>query len=197
MSYRCEPCNRRFNKLTTRMAHDAQHHPTSGYKEVKLANGGTATVHIIKPGERYGRGAINSYDSDLVEFRLGWGFFQYFVTTLAERRNYPRGLCLDNRNGDAATVTAESMTEVMEWLDDTGATVAKFQIGKTYTARSFADYDCIFRFKVVKRTAQTIIVDYHGRLYRKKVWVSTRDGEQTEVAKPLDSVLIYATREEA
>lgn len=108
MSYRCEPCNKRFNKLKTRIAHD-----------------------------------------------------------------------------DAMHRTAE----------DDG--IRRFKIGRTYEARSFADYDCIFRFKVVKRTAQTIIVDYHGRLYRKKVWVSTRDGEQTEVAKPLDSVLIYATREEA
>ena len=73
----------------------------------------------------------------------------------------------------------------------------RFQIGHTYEARSFADYDCIFRFTVVKRTEQTIIVNYLGRLYRKKVWTSTRDGVPTEVAKPLEGVLIYATREEA
>lgn len=73
----------------------------------------------------------------------------------------------------------------------------RFQIGHTYEARSFADYDCIFRFTVVKRTAKTIIVRYHDKLFRKKVWSTTRDGVQTEAAKPLQGVLIYATRQEA
>lgn len=109
MSYRCEPCDRRFNKLKARIAHD-----------------------------------------------------------------------------DAMHRTAE----------DDG--IHRFQIGRTYEKRSFADYDTIFRFKVVKRTAKTVTLEYCGReLSRKKVSVSTYNGEKTEVARALASVLIYANREEA
>lgn len=32
----------------------------------------------------------------------------------------------------------------------------KFETGKTYEARSACDYDCIFSFAVVRRTAKTI-----------------------------------------
>lgn len=33
---------------------------------------------------------------------------------------------------------------------------AKFEIGKSYFCRSACDYDCIWTFKVVERTAKTI-----------------------------------------
>jgi hypothetical protein len=33
---------------------------------------------------------------------------------------------------------------------------ATFEIGKTYSVRSVCDYDCIFRFEVIGRTAQTV-----------------------------------------
>jgi hypothetical protein len=36
----------------------------------------------------------------------------------------------------------------------------RFEVGETYEARSISNYDCIWRFKVVKRTAKTMrIVD--------------------------------------
>lgn len=38
------------------------------------------------------------------------------------------------------------------------ATPNTFQIGKTYTCRSICDYDTIFSFTVVKRTAKFITI---------------------------------------
>lgn len=33
-----------------------------------------------------------------------------------------------------------------------------FEVGKTYYLRSICDYNCVCRYKVIKRTAQTITV---------------------------------------
>ena len=33
-----------------------------------------------------------------------------------------------------------------------------FEVGKTYYTRSICDYDCVWRFKVVKRTKTTITI---------------------------------------
>ena len=35
----------------------------------------------------------------------------------------------------------------------------KFIVGKTYFCRSTCDYDCIFTFKVIKRTEKTVWLD--------------------------------------
>lgn len=32
----------------------------------------------------------------------------------------------------------------------------KFEVGKTYYARSIGNWDCVYRFKVVRRTAKTV-----------------------------------------
>lgn len=37
--------------------------------------------------------------------------------------------------------------------------MTKFESGKTYTARSVCDHDCIIRVTVAKRTAKTITTD--------------------------------------
>ena len=39
----------------------------------------------------------------------------------------------------------------------------EFEAGKTYEARSACDYDCIFSFEVVRRTARTITFLHHGQ----------------------------------
>lgn len=39
---------------------------------------------------------------------------------------------------------------------------ALFQTGKIYACRSIADQDCVFRFKVVRRTDKTLWLDYMG-----------------------------------
>lgn len=38
-----------------------------------------------------------------------------------------------------------------------------FEIGKTYSTRSICDYECIFRFAIVRRTAKTVTFTYHGK----------------------------------
>jgi hypothetical protein len=53
----------------------------------------------------------------------------------------------------------------------------KFQIGQEISARSACDYDCVFRFTVVKRTAKTVTVKYHNELKTIKVRVWSDGGE--------------------
>lgn len=57
-----------------------------------------------------------------------------------------------------------------------------FEIGKTYTARSICDYDCVFAWTVVSRTAKRMVLeDKRGetRTVGIKVW------GDCETAKPL------------
>lgn len=53
-------------------------------------------------------------------------------------------------------------------------TVIKFQIGQELSARSACDWDCIFRYTVVSRTAKFVTVKYHNQL--KRVSIRVRDG---------------------
>lgn len=52
----------------------------------------------------------------------------------------------------------------------------KFEIGKTYTARSACNHDCIFSIKVIKRTEKTITFEQDGQTRRAKLHFD-RDGE--------------------
>lgn len=57
-----------------------------------------------------------------------------------------------------------------------------FEIGKTYTARSICDHDCVFAWTVVSRTAKRLVLeDKRGetRTVGIKVWGGC------ETAKPL------------
>jgi hypothetical protein len=45
----------------------------------------------------------------------------------------------------------------------------KFQIGQELSARSACDYDCVFRFTVVKRTAKTVSLTYHNQIKTVKI----------------------------
>lgn len=50
---------------------------------------------------------------------------------------------------------------------------ATFQIGQTVTARSACDWDCVWSFEVIARTAKFVTLkDDHGKTYRVgvKVW---------------------------
>lgn len=71
-------------------------------------------------------------------------------------------------------------------------TTIKFTVGEEVAARSMCDWDCIFRFKVISRTAQFVTFDYYGEAKRCKVKV--RDGR--EVAMPLGNysmaTVVYA-----
>jgi len=52
----------------------------------------------------------------------------------------------------------------------------KFEVGKEYSARSLCDYDCIFSFTILKRTAKSVWIKVHGRIRRKKIEIYD-DGE--------------------
>ncbi|ADJ23010.1 hypothetical protein Hden_1197 [Hyphomicrobium denitrificans ATCC 51888] len=49
----------------------------------------------------------------------------------------------------------------------------KFEIGKTYSCRSICDYDCVFSFTVVGRSAAFVSIrNSSGKVTRRKVRVS-------------------------
>jgi len=56
-------------------------------------------------------------------------------------------------------------------------TTTKFETGKTFTARSACDHDCVFNFTVKRRTAKTVWVDVHGETVSRRVRVV--DGVET------------------
>jgi len=71
----------------------------------------------------------------------------------------------------------------------------QFEVGKTYTARSICDYECVYEWTVVARTAkQVTLEDRHGRVSKRGV--RTYDG--VEVCSPQGrysmSPSIYANR---
>jgi hypothetical protein len=53
----------------------------------------------------------------------------------------------------------------------TSTTTRKFQIGRTYSARSICDYDCIFSFEILRRTEKFVTIKYHDRVVNRKVRV--------------------------
>ena len=59
--------------------------------------------------------------------------------------------------------------------------VRAFQVGKTYTTRSMADYECIFSFTILSRTSQFVTTEVHGRKVNRKVTVR----DDVEQFKPL------------
>lgn len=53
--------------------------------------------------------------------------------------------------------------------------MTKFQVGRTYACRSIGDHDCVWSFKIVSRTALSVVIDPHrGTTARRKIRV--RDG---------------------
>jgi hypothetical protein len=48
----------------------------------------------------------------------------------------------------------------------------QFQVGRTYASRSICNYDCIFSFTILARTAKTVTTQVHGKAVRRglNVW---------------------------
>jgi len=42
-----------------------------------------------------------------------------------------------------------------------------FQVGRTYFDRSACDYDCVFKFTILDRTAKSVVVNVHGKTKRR------------------------------
>jgi hypothetical protein len=57
----------------------------------------------------------------------------------------------------------------------------QFETGKTYSARSIGDSDCVFSFTILKRTAKYITIKAQGEI--KRVCIYEYDG--AENARPL------------
>ena len=47
----------------------------------------------------------------------------------------------------------------------------QFEVGKTYTTRSAVDYDSIYRFKVLKRTAKTLTLRENNETFRRGIYI--------------------------
>jgi hypothetical protein len=62
-----------------------------------------------------------------------------------------------------------------------------FQVGTTYTTRSAADSNCIFRFTVTKRTAKFITVLRDNGADGELIRVGVKTDERGEWALPLGS----------
>ena len=63
-----------------------------------------------------------------------------------------------------------------------------FQVGQTYATRSIYDYDTVFSFTIIGRTAKTVTVNVHGKVVRRglSVW------EGNEQFKPFGSYSMCA-----
>jgi hypothetical protein len=57
------------------------------------------------------------------------------------------------------------------WLDNDMSTTT-FQVGNTYSARSFGDHNCVWTFTVASRTAKFVtLVDEYGEARRVRTYV--------------------------
>jgi hypothetical protein len=53
-----------------------------------------------------------------------------------------------------------------------------FKVNETYSCRSVCDYDCVWTFKVIKRTAKNVwLKDRAGSIARRAVKISIEDRE--------------------
>lgn len=57
--------------------------------------------------------------------------------------------------------------------------MTRFEVGRTYSARSICDYDCIFSFTVTKRTEKTVwLKDSSGKLKARRVRLDLYDNAE-------------------
>ena len=62
------------------------------------------------------------------------------------------------------------------------ATAHKFEIGQTYSTRSACDYEAVFSYRVIARTAKTVTLENrHGHVSRRGI---TTDGYGCEYCRP-------------
>lgn len=64
----------------------------------------------------------------------------------------------------------------------------QFEVGKSYATRSIGDHDCIFRFKILARTAKTVTVEVHGKTVKRGLTVY----ENVEQFKPFGTYSMCA-----
>ena len=64
----------------------------------------------------------------------------------------------------------------------------QFETGRTYSTRSICDYDCVFSFTILARTAKSVTVNVNGKTVRRGL--STYDN--VEQFKPFGSYSMCA-----
>jgi hypothetical protein len=50
----------------------------------------------------------------------------------------------------------------------------QFQVGRTYSIRSICDYECIYSFTILSRTAKTVSVSVYGTIVRRRVGIDEK-----------------------
>lgn len=67
-------------------------------------------------------------------------------------------------------------------------TIKQFKVGKSYSMRSVCDNDCIWTYKVVKRTACTVILkDEYGKKMTCRINRKLTEFSKAECVLPLGS----------
>lgn len=56
--------------------------------------------------------------------------------------------------------------------------IRKFEVDETYQTRSICDNNCIFSYKVIKRTPKMLVIESRGRQYRTKIHLSWNGEEE-------------------
>lgn len=72
--------------------------------------------------------------------------------------------------------------------------MTSFEVGKTYQARSICDYDCIYSFTILARTAKTVTVEVHGKTVRRGLSVWDGVEQFSPFGKYSMSATIYANK---
>ena len=66
--------------------------------------------------------------------------------------------------------------------------IKQFKVGKSYSMRSACDHDCIWTYKVVKRTACTVILkDEYGKKITCRINKKQTEFSKAECVLPLGS----------
>jgi hypothetical protein len=129
-----------------------------------------------------------------------------FVITYADGSEYKGRYDI---GADAATLAQHIRDHLAHYGDPEGfltgyrlsdvENVVAFQVGQTYECRSLGDYDCIWRFRVVKRTAQFITIRERDTGEQRRCKVRVWDG--VEQVDPLGryslSPILSAAKEAA
>ena len=66
---------------------------------------------------------------------------------------------------------------------------SRFAVGATYFTRSIGDYNCIYRFEILRRTASSVWINVDGEVKRRKI--STYGG--SEIFQPFGSYSMAPT----
>jgi hypothetical protein len=56
---------------------------------------------------------------------------------------------------------------VPHYIEQQETKMNQFQIGRTYSTRSICDYDCVFSFTILGRTAKTVTTQIHSKIVRR------------------------------